>query len=87
MSGFKVMEERCDQCLFGPGKIVSNARRASILRGCRKNDTHFVCHKTEDACCRGFYDVDPCATNLMRIALRLGAVQEVKQKIDERDTR
>lgn len=79
MSGFEVMRERCDQCLFLPERIVPPKRMAQLLRTCAATDTHFVCHKSTIAdggnvCCRGFYDRNPHASNLMRIAERLGVV-------------
>lgn len=77
---FRVMQERCDQCLFSPDKIVSNARRAELLRECKSRDCHFICHKAslaggQDVCCRGFYDTQ--STNLIRIAGRLGCIEFV----------
>lgn len=77
------MAEKCDQCLFTPERIVSSRRMAQVLATCARSDTHFVCHKAtlagdQDVCCRGFYDLDPGASNLMRIAGRLGAVQFVE---------
>lgn len=84
MSGFRVCKKRCDQCLFSSAKVVTDDRRAEILRICAERDTHFVCHKftiaegpDSQVCCRGFYDANPGATNLMRIAERLGAVEFV----------
>lgn len=74
---FKVVATQCDQCLFSPNRIVSAARAKEILKDCAKKDTHFICHKTENACCRGFYNADPGASNLMRIAGRLVAVEFV----------
>lgn len=78
---FKVAAKRCDQCLFSRDAIVSNARRKQVLGDCARRDTHFICHKFtlagDAACCRAFYDRDPGATNLMRIAGRLGAVEFV----------
>ena len=50
---FKVKKECCDQCLFGKNKIISNERRKEILGECRKNDSYFVCHKSESVCCHG----------------------------------
>lgn len=58
----KVNARRCDQCLFGEGRIVSAERMAQILRDCARNDQHFTCHKSsirdpdEDACCHDFYE-------------------------------
>jgi len=80
---FKVMSKQCDQCLFSKNKIVSDARMRQVLKECARTDTHFVCHKSSmvkgTACCRGFYDRDPDASNLMRIAGKLGAVEFVKE--------
>jgi hypothetical protein len=75
---FKVMAKRCDQCLFSRNRIVSASRKREVLAQCRRDDTHFICHKTPGVCCRGFYDADPGASNLMRIAGRLGAVEFVE---------
>lgn len=85
---FYVYNQQCDQCLFSKNKIVSNARRKEVLRDCTEHDTHFVCHKATikqaenerypDVCCAGFYEANPGATNLMRIAERLNGVRFVK---------
>lgn len=81
--GFQVATKRCDQCLLSSAKIVSDERRAEILRACATEDRHFVCHKftiadsDSQVCCRGFYDSNPAATNLMRIAGCLDAVEFV----------
>jgi len=82
---FKVMSKQCDQCLFSKNRIVSDARMRQVLAECRRTDTFFVCHKSsmagegKDVCCRGFYDRNPGASNLMRIAGRLGAVEFVEE--------
>ena len=76
---FKVEKECCGQCLFGKDKIVSNKRRKDILNDCRKNDSHFICHKAtiegKDVCCKGFYDSQ--TSNMIRISQRLGMVKFV----------
>lgn len=78
---FKVRKEQCDQCLFTRKRIVSLTRFKGILKDCQRKDGHFICHKAtaegEDACCKGFYDKNPMASNLMRIAHRLHAVEFV----------
>ncbi len=79
---FDVMHTRCDQCLFDPeNRIVSSDRARDVLQSCRRDDTHFICHKAtiagREVCCRGFYDANPMAINLMRIASDLGAVRFV----------
>ena len=72
---FKVCSEPCDQCLFSKNRIVSAARAREVLIDCKRNDAHFICHKTDDTCCRGFYDTR--TTNLIRIAQRLRMIKFV----------
>ena len=80
---FDVCASQCDQCLFTANKIVSQRRMSDVLRTCKREDRHFVCHKHtirdegSQVCCRAFYDANPLATNLMRIAHRLRAVRFV----------
>lgn len=75
----EVKKECCNQCLFSKDKIVSNERRKYILNGCRKSDTHFICHKAtiegKDICCKGFYDNQ--TSNLIRISQRMNMVKFV----------
>ncbi len=82
MSKFKIMAERCNQCLFGKDKIVSNRRRAEILRGLRRDDNHFICHKAQiagqDIACRGDWDQNGCG-QLGRIMGRLGGIEFVAE--------
>lgn len=77
---FEVMEERCDQCLFGPNKIVSDKRRTQILKECAENDLHFICHKAtmlgRDVGCRGHYDSTP--GKLARFSDWLGITKYVR---------
>lgn len=83
--GFPVMKEKCNECLFTGNRIVPGEAAAAILQKCAKNDSHFVCHKATivdqglEVCCRGFYDRDPSATNLMRAMGRLRMVVEVTE--------
>jgi len=76
---FKVKKECCNQCLFSKDRIVSGERMKEILSDCRKNDTHFICHKAsiegENNCCRGFYDKQ--SSSMIRIAQRLNCVEFV----------
>ncbi len=81
---FVVMAERCDQCLYGPGKIVSDDRRAELLRGLRAADNHFICHKAtiagnQDVCCRGDWDARR-GGKLGRLAEWLGVVLFVTEE-------
>jgi hypothetical protein len=76
----EICEKRCDQCLFTDNRIVSKTRMAEIIRDCRRNDTHFQCHKHTiagaDVMCRGFYETQP-PSQMTRIAQRLGMVRFV----------
>lgn len=79
---FTVMKERCGECLYGPNKIVSNARRREILQEVHARDGYFVCHKAslvgKTACCHGNWESHG-GGQLGRIAGRLGAVQFVTE--------
>lgn len=80
---FKVMEERCNQCLFSENRIVSKERMVDIVKECRKKGNYFICHKAsiagdQQVCCRGFYDTQD--TQTIQIADRLGVTQFVKEK-------
>jgi len=78
----EVMAERCDQCLYGPNKIVSNARRREILLTIERENCYFICHKASivdrQCACRGDWDWRGCG-QIGRIAERLNAVKFVKQ--------
>lgn len=78
---FEVTKERCGECLFSPNKIVSDKRRAQVLRECKREDRHFICHKAtlqdREVCCAGFHEAFPHVGNLHRIAGRMGWVKLV----------
>ena len=75
MSRLKVCSQKCEQCLFSENRIVPKKRMKEILKQCKREDTHFVCHKTDDAVCAGFYESR--STNLIRIMQRLGGINYV----------
>jgi hypothetical protein len=79
---FKVLKERCDQCLYGPNKIVREARRKQLLRDLARDDGHFICHKAtiagKQVACRGDWDQRTCG-QLGRIAGRIGAVEFIEE--------
>jgi hypothetical protein len=78
---FPVSKRCCSECLFSNNKVVSDPAKREILAECAQHDTHFICHKAtakgQDICCRGFYDQNHDATQLMRIARLLGAIRFV----------
>ena len=75
----EVKSRCCNQCLFSKNKIVSDERKEQILRDCRRNDTHFTCHKAsieeKDIVCRGFYERE--TSQMIRISGRLGMLKFV----------
>lgn len=49
----------CSQCLTTKRRIVSGERAAEIVRGCKRDGTHFICHKArpgEIVHCRGVHN-------------------------------
>ncbi len=79
---FYVMREACDQCLFTPERIVAARRFARIVKQCRENNTHFICHKAtlagdKNVCCRRFYDIVGDDVLVIRLAHMLDLVEEV----------
>lgn len=73
MGKLQVCRSQCNQCLFGPNKIVSDQRKREILADCRASDAHFECHKHDGVVCGGFFS--RFSTNLIRIMGRLGGIE------------
>lgn len=76
MSGYLVMAERCNECLYGRKRIVSGRQAADLIGGLNQEDGWFVCHKASDADrndvrCRGDYETRPDA-RCDRLARALG---------------
>lgn len=74
--GFVVMDRPCDECLFGPDRIVSAGRAAEVIRECIRDRVPFQCHKATiagvDVCCAGFADRFPGHTAGMRFSRAVG---------------
>lgn len=74
---FKVMAERCNECLFSKNKIVSKERKAQIIRQITRGEgSWFHCHKASGVACRGDWDKYGCG-NIGRVMRRLGAIEFV----------
>ena len=71
----KVKKKCCGQCLFSKNKIVSDKRKDQLLNEIEMEDGHFICHKSNDHVCRGFYEKK--TSNMIRISQRLGMVEFV----------
>lgn len=84
MSGLRVAAKRCDQCLFGKNKVVSDTRRDDILRECARKDRYFECHKGtlrgDKVVCAGFVEAvnrDEIPNSTVQIVSRLGMLVPV----------
>ena len=79
--GLQVTDKCCGQCLFSKNKIVSDKRKAQILKKTAQDQSYFVCHKAtiegKDICCRGFYEKHGHVSQMVRIAERLNMVEFV----------
>ena len=85
----KVYKTQCKNCLLSPDSIVSPARRKEIIKKCTTEQTFFVCHKSsiqgnEDVCCKTFYDRLGYYSQMIRIAQRLGVIQDIEQEESEK---
>lgn len=80
---FKVMAERCNECLFSPERIVSGRRYKQIIDGCLEEDKYFICHKAtlagQDVCCRAFFDTFGNDITLSRVAKMFKVVEFVEE--------
>jgi len=80
--GYKVFDSPCSTCLFGPNKIVSEARKKEVIKNCLSRNSHFICHEAtknnHDIACRGFFD--RYSTNLERMCGRIGMIFMIQVK-------
>lgn len=75
----KVYKECCKNCLLSKNRIVSSKRAKEIVLTCAKEQTHFICHKTDNVVCKSFYDKLGHVSQMIKIAQRLNAVEFVEQ--------
>ena len=80
-SGLQISHKECENCLFSEHPIVRKGRKAEIVRGCLRDDTHFLCHvpmlptdedEQSEVVCHGFYK--RYTSQMIRIAGRLGMI-------------
>lgn len=48
MTELLLSKKCCNQCLTTKNRIVSGKRAAEIVKTCRNEDIHFVCHKSNN---------------------------------------
>ena len=86
----KVYKECCNNCLLSADAIVSPERRKDILNKCKKDQTHFICHKAsiegKEIVCKSFYDKLGHYSQMIQISERLGMVEQVEQPESEKLT-
>jgi hypothetical protein len=86
----KVMEKACNQCLFGPNKVVREGRKEEVLAQCARDDVYFVCHKSsirdpsERAMCAGFHAALPNVGKLQRMARHLNLIAYIDPETGEK---
>jgi hypothetical protein len=81
---FQVMAEQCDQCLFTKDRLVPGSRAAEVIKRCKSNGTHFICHKAtiagdKNVCCRAFFDTQDTLVIQLAKALNLVRFVEVEK--------
>lgn len=86
--GLKVYKDCCKNCLLSSDSIVSPERRKDILSECKKDQTHFICHKASqdgsDVVCKTYYDKLGYQSQMVRIAQRLNAIEFIEQPVAEK---
>jgi len=84
----KVYNTCCKNCLLSKDRIVSPQRAKSIVKQCKENQMHFVCHKATiegtEIVCKGFYDKFGKEINWLRIAKEIGMLEFVPQPAAEK---
>lgn len=84
----KVYKECCKNCLLSENRIVSAKRAKDIIKGCAKNQTHFLCHKSTmegtEIVCHTFFEKLGHVSQMVRIAERLNMVEFVEQPKSEK---
>jgi hypothetical protein len=78
---------RCGQCLTTRNRIVSGERAAEIVRQCRRDDVHFVCHKGQASGlivhCRGVHEIAPARAFRFAVAARIPVREVDPDQIEE----
>jgi len=85
---FQVTKKQCAECLFSDKKIVSEKRKAELLKSIAKRQSYFICHKSSiadgRACCAGFYREMGHVSQLARMAQALRVVEFVDVPSEEK---
>jgi hypothetical protein len=57
---FFVIAKPCAECLFSNHRLVDEERADAIIRQCRRDNVHFICHRAtlagdKNVCCYAYY--------------------------------
>jgi hypothetical protein len=78
--GFKVQAKPCSTCIYRKDSPLNlKALEAQVADAYGGFKGHRICHHSEDACCRGFWDRWRNHFQAGQIAQRLGCVEFVKE--------
>lgn len=80
----QVFETPCQNCLLTKGRIVPPERAKEIVEGCKKDQSYFICHNSEDICCRKFFDGFKNDIQVLQICERYNIVQFIPQANDRK---
>jgi hypothetical protein len=83
---YRVLAERCNECLYGPNAVVDSRRRREIIKDLYDEDGWFCCHKAslvgrDVVRCRGDFDARQGA-RCDRLAKALGLKPEFIKESD-----
>ena len=83
--GLKVFKDCCNQCLLTKNKIVTAKRVKEIIKMCKSEQTHFICHKTtacghDSTICKSYFDKFGHYSQMVRIASRLNDLEFIEQQ-------
>jgi hypothetical protein len=77
---------KCSECLTSKQRIVSGARAAEIVRACRTEDNHFICHKGSAVGklvhCAGVNKVSPGRAYKFAVAMGIPVVKVDADNLD-----
>ena len=78
---FKVRKTRCPTCIYRKASPINIERLENEVKDRFGFRGYRICHHTEDACCRGFWNRHKDEFQVGQIAQRLGFVEETDEDI------
>jgi hypothetical protein len=79
----QVYKDCCKNCLLSKDRIVSAKRAKQIIDNCKRDQTHFICHKAsqegKEVLCNTFFEKFGFYSQMVRIAGRLNMIEFIEQ--------